>query len=166
MPNEFEQPQVARELGEAVRAYQGSVDDFDRETARLLGINETDLRCLEILLQDVSEATPGQLATRLGLTTGSVTPMLDRLERIGYITRSAHPSDRRKTIVRATAEARRRAGALLAPLVAEGAQELLSHYTAEEIQLLIDFMQRARTLQQRHLERLRSMRRTGAADAP
>lgn len=157
MPNDFSLPPLALELGEAVRSYQASVDDFDRETARLLGINETDTRCLEILLQDLPEAAPGALAARLGLTTGAVTTMLDRLEQIGFITRSPHPSDRRKTIVRATPVAAERAHALLAPLVTEGAQQLLSGYTVNEIQLLIDFMQRARQLQQRHVERLRSM---------
>ncbi len=157
MPNDFSLPALALELGEAVRGYEASVDDFDREMARLLGINETDTRCLEILLQDVPEAAPGLLAARLGITTGAVTTMLDRLEQTGYITRSAHPSDRRKTIVRATPAAAERAYALLAPLITEGAQQLLSGYTVKEIELLIDFMQRARELQQRHVERLRSM---------
>jgi len=150
-------PSLAAELGEAVRAYQAAVDDFDREVARLLGINETDLRCLEILLQDLPEAAPGQLATRLGLTSGSVTPMLDRLERARFITRTAHATDRRKTIVRATPEAAQRAGALLAPLIEEGAQQLLTRYSAKDIRLLTDFMRGARELQQRHVERLRSM---------
>jgi len=157
MPTNFSVPSLATELGEAVRAYQAAVDDFDREVGRLLGINETDLRCLEILLQDLPEAAPGQLATRLGLTSGSVTPMLDRLERARFITRTAHATDRRKTIVRATPEAAQRAGALLAPLIEEGAQQLLTRYSAKDIRLLTDFMRGARELQQRHVERLRSM---------
>lgn len=48
---------VESRLGAAVQSYQGAVDDFDRELARLLGVNETDLRCLEILLT-VEELTP------------------------------------------------------------------------------------------------------------
>lgn len=40
---------VEARLGAAVQAYQSAVDDFDRELARLMGVNETDLRCLEIL---------------------------------------------------------------------------------------------------------------------
>lgn len=157
MSSDLPLPPLALELGEAVRAYQAAVDDFDREVARLLGVNETDMRCLEILLQDLPEAAPGQLAARLALTTGAVTTMLDRMEQIGYITRSPHPSDRRKTIVRATPLAAERAQALLVPLVAEGTQDLLSRYSVKEVELLIDFMQRARELQQRHVERLRSM---------
>lgn len=158
MANDFELPPVALELGNATRAYQAAVDDFDREVARLLGINETDLRCLELLLQEVPAAAPGFLATRLGLTTGAVTPMLNRLEQAGFITRSADPDDRRKTVVQATTEAAQRAQALLSPLIAEATQQLLSSYSVEEIEVLIDFMRRAQELQQRHVERLRTIR--------
>lgn len=157
MPNDIPAA-IAVALGEAVRAYQAAVDDFDRETARLLNINQTDLRCLEILLQDLPQAAPTELASRLGLTTGSVTPMLDRLERRGYLTRSPHPTDRRKTFVQATPKAVQAANALIAPLVTEAAETLLGRYTVTDIKLLIDFMHRAEQLQQRHTARLRATR--------
>src|SRR5579875_616592 len=146
----------ALELGELVRAYQAAVDDFDREMARLMGVNETDMRCLEILLQDLPEAAPSELTARLGLTSGSVTTMLDRLERSGLITRSPHPRDRRKTIIRASALAAERAQALIAPLVSDGSRELLPRYSSEEIEIIGDFLRRARDLQQRHVDRLRA----------
>jgi DNA-binding MarR family transcriptional regulator len=142
-------------LGEAMEAYQASVDDFDRESARLLGINETDLRCLEILMREEPGATPRQLADRLGLTTGSVTSMLDRLEQAGYLTRTPHPSDRRKLIVRATETAVQRAGELIGPLVADGHERLLSRYSAGQLDLITEFLVRARDLQEAHTERLR-----------
>jgi len=44
---------------------------------------------------------PGQLAEQLGLTTGAVTKLLDRLQQAGYVTRSADPADRRRIIVAA-----------------------------------------------------------------
>lgn len=147
-------PGVAR-LGEAVQDYQAAVDDFDREMARQLGVNETDLRCLEILVQGTGEATPRLLADRLGLTTGSVTSMLDRLEKMGYLTRSPHPSDRRKLIVRATEVATQRSWELIGPLVAEGQQQLVTRYSAEQLDLITDFLTRARDLQQTHTQRLR-----------
>lgn len=150
-----ELPPAAARLGAAVEAYQASVDDFDREAARLLGVNETGLRCLEILVQDTPEATPRQLADRLGLTTGSVTSLLDRLEKMGYLTRSPHPSDRRKLIVRATESATQRSWELIGPLVADGQQHLLARYTPEQLDVIVDFLTRARTLQQTHTTRLR-----------
>ncbi|GAS89050.1 MarR family winged helix-turn-helix transcriptional regulator [Mycolicibacterium brisbanense] len=143
-------------LANAIARYQAAVDDFDRESARVLGINETDLRCLEILVREESEATPRMLADRLGLTTGSVTTMLDRLEKLDYVTRTAHPGDRRKVIVTATDEATRRAYQLIDPLIADGAK-LLRDYTLDQLQLIIQFLTRTADLQDRHIERLRQL---------
>jgi DNA-binding MarR family transcriptional regulator len=148
---------VAVRLSRAITAYQASVDDFDRELARQMGVNETDLRCLEILLQEAQEAAPSLLAHRLGMTTGSATAMLDRLEKLGYVTRSPHPTDRRKTIVRATPEAAERARELITPLVEEGNQQLLTRYCAEEIELITGFLQHTSELQERHTQRLRAL---------
>jgi DNA-binding MarR family transcriptional regulator len=141
------------ELGDEVRALQSAVDALDEAVAAHLRVNRTDLRCLDVLMQ-AGSATPGQLATALGLTTGSVTAMLDRLAKLGYLTRSADPADRRKVIVQPTPEAQRRAGELYGPLAAEGAHEV-SRYTAAELRLLIDFVRRSRLLQERHLARIR-----------
>ncbi len=151
------EPSDAPGLGELVRAYQGAVDDFDREMARLMGVNETDMRCLELLLEDLPDAAPGDLAARLGLTSGSVTTMLDRLQAAGLITRSPHPTDRRKTVIRATPLAVGRAGALIAPLIDDGAQELLPRYSREQVGVIADFLRRATDLQRRHVERLRGL---------
>ena len=149
---------VAARLGEAMESYQASVNDFDREVARLLRVNGTDLRCLEILIQDVPDgATPRLLADRLGLTTGSVTTMLDRLENTGYIIRSPHPSDRRRLIVRATETAVRRASELMAPLLEDGQRTLLTRYSAAQLDLIAGFLTRADDLQQAHLRRLRAL---------
>ena len=144
------------DLGAVVERYQAAVDDFDREVARTLGVNETDLRCLEILIQEHDEATPRLLADRLGLTTGSVTAMLDRLEKLDYLRRVAHPSDRRKFIVEPTAKAVQRATELIAPLVTEGNALLARHYTIEQIGIIADFLTRTTELQRRHIDRLRA----------
>ncbi|MER5886181.1 MarR family transcriptional regulator [Streptomyces sp. NPDC001941] len=146
-------------LGEATRAYQAAVDDFDRELARHLGVNETDLRCLEILLQELPEASPSQLADRLGLTTGSTTALLDRLEKAGYLARQAHPTDRRKSVIRATPEFQKTAYALMAPLVDEGQQMIAAEFTPDQVAVIADFMDRAAGLQRRHIEQLRAMPR-------
>ncbi|QIS22621.1 MarR family winged helix-turn-helix transcriptional regulator [Nocardia terpenica] len=148
----------AAELGEAMESLQAAVDDFDREVARVLGINETDLRCLEILIQEVPDsATPRLLADRLGLTTGSVTTMLNRLETIGYLTRSPHPTDRRMLIVRATDTVVRRVFELITPLIEQGQQQLLTRYSSQQLALITDFLTNATTLQQTHVQRLRRL---------
>lgn len=148
---------VTTALGRAAARQQAAVHDFDRELARLLGVNETDLRCLEILLDEDAQATPTQLADRLGLTSGSATIMLDRLAARGYITRAPHPSDRRRTVIRATPRAARRAYELLTPLLEEGARALLTRYSAAELKVITDFLRRDTDLHQRHTRRLRDL---------
>ncbi|WP_424217286.1 MarR family winged helix-turn-helix transcriptional regulator (plasmid) [Streptomyces sp. BI20] len=147
---------VTARLGAATQGYQGAVDDFDRELARLLGVNETDLRCLEILLS-VEETTPRELSRQLGLTTGSVTTMLDRLEKLAYLTRGPHPDDRRKTLVRITPAAARLAYGLIGPFIAEAHREVAGRYSPEQLELITDYLTFTREVQLRHVERLREM---------
>jgi DNA-binding MarR family transcriptional regulator len=140
-------------VGDASRALQAAVDALDEAVAGLLGINRTDLRCLDELLQ-VGEAAPARLAERLRLTTGSTTTLLDRLERAGYVTRSPDPQDRRKIVVRPTPLVLRRAQEIYGPLAAEGAQDL-AQLTPDELDAVLRYLRISRDLQQRHLRRLR-----------
>jgi len=141
------------------------VEDFDRLVATVLGVNRTDARCLEILMFDFPDgATPADLGAALGLTSGSVTTMVDRLVRSHHVVRKAHPSDKRKVVVAPTDGARQAAEAAYRPLVEQGA-ELLARYSPAEIAAMIDFFTRASALQQaeetalraRHLLQLREL---------
>ena len=154
MSSEIEE--LLGELGERVQAYQSAVDDYDRELARLLGVNETDLRCLELLISG-GELLPGELGARLGLTTGSVTAMLDRLEKLDLLTRSPHPVDRRKSVVRITESAVARSFELLGPHMREGAAEVAKRYDAEQLKLITDFLATVTEVQNRHVGRLREI---------
>ncbi|MFI6602216.1 MarR family winged helix-turn-helix transcriptional regulator [Nonomuraea sp. NPDC050536] len=146
---------IREQLGLEVQASQSVVDAFDEAAALYLGVNRTDLRCLEVLLQD-QEMTPSQLGMALGLTTGSVTAMLDRLEKLGYLTRSPDPGDRRKVIVRATEETAAKSWELYGPIVQEGSS-IPASYTDEQVELLLDFTRRSRELYERHVARVREM---------
>jgi DNA-binding MarR family transcriptional regulator len=153
--NRMSRDELVAELGAEVRANQAAVDALDEAVAARLGVNRTDLRCLDLLLNELdAAATPGRLGARLGLSTGSVTAMVDRLVRLGYVTRTPDPADRRKVVVRPTDLAMTRAGELYGPLVA-GGDTLLADYTAEQLRLLIDFTRRSRELQERHLSLVR-----------
>jgi DNA-binding MarR family transcriptional regulator len=75
---------------------------YDEALAEHLGLNATDLRCLELAITTPG-LTPSRLAELSGLTTGAVTGVLDRLERAGYIERRPDPVDRRSVGVHVTA---------------------------------------------------------------
>jgi DNA-binding MarR family transcriptional regulator len=144
-------------LGDLVREFQRAVDQGDDEIARLLQLNRTDLRCLDLLLQRGPSA-PSRLSVELGLTTGSVTAMLDRMEKAGYITRTPDPTDRRKMIIQATPEIAAQAIEAMTPLMEDSAKSM-SHYSAADLTLLVDFFTNAIAVQNRHVERLREMKR-------
>jgi DNA-binding MarR family transcriptional regulator len=66
--------------------------------ARALGVGLTDLDALEHLELD-GPLTQTELGDRLLLSSGGVTLLVDRLERLGAVRRRAHPTDRRVTLV-------------------------------------------------------------------
>lgn len=141
------------ELGLAVQAYQSAVDDTDRETARILKVNRTDLRCLELLLSTDGLA-PRELGRRLGLTTGSVTAMLDRLERLDLLTRSPHPEDGRMLVVSITPQASARCYALFAPLIADGNTALAGEFDLAQLRLITQALHTMTKIQNHHVTRL------------
>lgn len=64
-------------------------------------ISPTDMRAVSFI--SLTEgATPKLTADHLGLTTGAMTTLADRLERAGLVTRAANPSDRRSLLLRVT----------------------------------------------------------------
>jgi DNA-binding MarR family transcriptional regulator len=147
---------LRKNLALEAQAHQAAVDAVDAAAAAYLQVNRTDLRCLEILTQNDS-VLPSQLAVQLGLTTGSVTAMLDRLERLGYVTRSADPADRRKVVVRITPKATRKAAKIYGPIALEGERDVLTRYSTAELRLLLDYHRRSRELQDRHATRIKQL---------
>lgn len=140
-------------LLDEIRGGQRANDLVDEAASRLMGVNRTDGRCLDILEQR-GRITAGQLAAEARLTSGAITAVIDRLERAGYARRVADPDDRRRVLVEPTekayAEAQRwmgRLGELGTPKVTE--------YSDEQLELLVDFMRFSRELQENHAEWLR-----------
>jgi DNA-binding MarR family transcriptional regulator len=68
-------------------------------------MGETDLLALRYLIDADAAGTgirPTELAARLGITSASMTSLVDRLVASGYVTRQPHPSDRRALLLRPT----------------------------------------------------------------
>jgi DNA-binding MarR family transcriptional regulator len=71
---------------------------------RHVGVSRSDYDALEAL-DEHGSLTPGELGTLLSLTSGSVTALIDRLEKLGWASRNGHPEDRRKVVVTLTQRA-------------------------------------------------------------
>jgi DNA-binding MarR family transcriptional regulator len=72
--------------------------------AQRVGLGASDSQLIS-LLNLHGPLTPGRLAELTGLSTGTVTGVIDRLERGGYVRRERDTKDRRKVLVTPVAEA-------------------------------------------------------------
>ena len=109
--------------------------------ARRVGVNSSDLECLDLILMS-GPSTAGEIARHTGLTSGAVTGLIDRLERLGLVERTADPADRRKVLVRVREDRIGPIAQLYAPLE-KAMQALLAGYSKEELKVLIDFSERS-----------------------
>lgn len=87
--------QLRRDLRSVLR----KVLRLDATVARRLGIHGTDLASLELLETADEPVTPTMLSDYLGISTGSATAAIDRLERAGFVRRVPHSHDRRGIII-------------------------------------------------------------------
>jgi DNA-binding MarR family transcriptional regulator len=122
-----------------VRRSQNRTDAYDEAVAEAIGLNRTDQRCLDIIEQE-GGATAGRLAELMGLTTGAITSVVDRLERAGFARRIRDETDRRRVRVELTEKARRELWPYYEPLV-RLSEALYARYTDEQLELLLDFLQ-------------------------
>src|SRR5262252_21445 len=83
--------------------------------AKRVGINPSDMECLDLILMN-GPSTAGEIARHTGLTSGAVTGLIDRLERLGLVERIDDPNDRRKVLVRVREDKIAPIGALFSPL--------------------------------------------------
>ncbi|MET8872760.1 MarR family transcriptional regulator [Nocardia sp. NPDC004604] len=147
--------ELRAQVGHEAQALQAAVDAVDEAAATHLGVNRTDLRCLELIW--LGESTPGALAAELSLTSGSVTAMLDRLAKLDYVARHPEPGDRRKVIIRITDRAMAEVMRIYGPIAEEGAEEV-ARYSAAELRTVLDYLRRSRELQDRHRARIANLR--------
>ena len=139
------------EAGNAMQAYQRSTQALDDAIGRALGLNPTDLRCLDWLVDGPKSA--GQVSEATGLSSAATTTLIDRLEQKGFVQRVRDPGDRRRVLVELSPEGAERVGRYYGPMVREGS-ELLRDLSAEQIEVMRDWLVKARELTDRHRMRI------------
>ncbi len=128
----------------SLRALSTEIDRLDEAAADRYGLNRTDMRALDIVGR-VGPLAPTALARMLGITTGGVTSVLDRLERAGYIRRRPDPGDRRRVEVEATQATQARDQEVFGDLIRK-TSGLLATYTDDQLLIIDDFLTRTREL--------------------
>jgi DNA-binding MarR family transcriptional regulator len=136
----------------ACREFISAVDVVNQIIAERMGVNRTDHRVLEILNRK-GAMTAGDLAKASHLTTGAVTAVLDRLEEVGYVRRVRDTEDRRRVLIERTIDSTRTAMRYYQPFMS-ATFDSMTKYSAEELEVVRDFMRGAAELSEEYAERL------------
>lgn len=129
----------------ALREFVTAVVVNGQVTADAAGLYATDLYVLNLLDLDVA-SSPGELAQRTALTTGAVTKLVDRLERMGLVRREPDPSDRRKvrlTVIDSGAEEAIGSQADVFGPMSQRMDELVQSYPPDQRATIFDFFAHA-----------------------
>jgi DNA-binding MarR family transcriptional regulator len=133
-----ERPELERAVTDQLgRQLGGHALLFHQAVAERLGLNATDLKCLD-LARGEKDITAGRIAELTGLTTAALTSVIDRLEARGIVRRERALSDRRKVFVRPIAERMTEIGRLFESLD-RAMQQLYAGYSVADLTFLRDF---------------------------
>ncbi|MFG2984389.1 MarR family winged helix-turn-helix transcriptional regulator [Streptomyces sp. NPDC048258] len=143
---------VLEELNRTGRETSAATVVFHEAAAAKQGLSATETKTLD-LLQRRGPLTAKELSQLSGLAPASVTGLVDRLERKGFVRRAEHPTDKRRVLVEALPE---RLDAIR-PVFEDWAREvaeLCAEFTTEELETVIRFLQGSNTRQLRAASRL------------
>ena len=127
---------------------------FHSAVAEKMGLSITEHKALDILSRQ-GLLTAGQLAEVTGLTTGAITGMVDRLEKVGFVKRVADSSDRRKIRVEAVVEKYEAMAGVFTSL-GQAMNALLESYSDKELAVIHDFLTKVPELMDEETKKLRA----------
>jgi DNA-binding MarR family transcriptional regulator len=128
------------EIKKSLREVRLQLSLLNHRVGARLDLKDVDLDCLDLLARH-GPLSPSALARRCGLHPATMTGILDRLERGGWVVRERDPSDRRAVVVRAL---RGRTAELVGLYSGMNASvdEICARYEETELELLADFLSR------------------------
>ncbi|GAA1558670.1 MarR family transcriptional regulator [Kribbella hippodromi] len=112
---------------------------YNHAVSAKVGLGASDSQFMT-LLRAYGPLTPRQLADHTGLTSGTITGVIDRLEAHGFVTREADPTDRRKVVVTPALE---KIQETMVPLYAEQGerfQQVLASRSDDELRVILRFL--------------------------
>jgi DNA-binding MarR family transcriptional regulator len=113
--------------------YNAALMTLSAHMARDLGLTVSEMAACDHLHMD-GPLTPGELGVRLGLSSGAVTALVDRLAERGYVERRPNPADRRSVQIYLLPQPPRRVGRLNA-VMERAAREMSTLDAAESAAL-------------------------------
>lgn len=133
-----------------------TAEEVDRALGTRMGLRPLDYEAMGAILDNESSPLgPVELGHRLGISTGSATELVDRLERAGHVVRERSAQDRRRVLVTPHPNTVRRVIGELTPLLAD-LDELATAFTPEEQEVIGRYLRAATEVIARHAERMAS----------
>jgi DNA-binding MarR family transcriptional regulator len=149
-----ERAELAMAFIAAVRKTGSLMQLMSQAAADRIGINATDLNCLNILSFS-GQLTAGELARATGLTTASITGVVDRLEAAGFVRRERDAADRRRVVIHLDADkALRTVAPVFGPMMGAW-QRMAARYDDDDLRLIVGFYDQMEQMIREHLNRLR-----------
>lgn len=148
--------QMARGLTAELFELSIALDLIGNAAAGRIGINQTDLICLN-LLASRGPMSPSQVAAALGLTTAAISAMARRLEEGGYASREIDPADRRRVVMRASPAGTERAFGLFDGMY-QAAVDLFTGADPEHVRQLTGLLATYRGILTEHADAIRERR--------
>lgn len=132
----------ASELTWALREITRLAAEVDVELARRLHLRPLDHAALGHVMTSPAPLGPAELSTRLGISTGSGTELVDRLERAGHVHRQRDSHDRRRVSLHASPAAVSTVLGELAPLLS-ALDGLEADFTPAEQDVVVRYLRAA-----------------------
>lgn len=88
-------------LSQQIIEFYDKISSWEHEVVKESGLTPTQMHAIEII-GHAGELRMKELAEQMGLTTGTITVMVDGLEKQGTVVRKRHEVDRRSILVTLT----------------------------------------------------------------
>ena len=132
--------QASTEIRDSLRELRLQLALLNYRVGSQLDLKDVDLDCLDIL-DARGPLSPTALATSAGVHPATMTGILDRLEKGGWVVRERDSADRRAVLVRAVRDRYAQLLRLYSGL-SHSMNKLLAGYSDTELELIADFMHR------------------------
>lgn len=147
-----ERRRLTNTVKDSVRGMRTELALLNRRIGGRLDLKDGDLDCLELIAR-LGPMGPSALARAAGLHPATITGVLDRLEKGGWLTRDRDPADRRSIVLRMRPERMSEIFGLYRGMN-DALDEVCDHYTDDELRAIADFLSRAGAAGRTETERL------------
>jgi DNA-binding MarR family transcriptional regulator len=133
-------PRVTAAIKRLLRDLRNQLSVLNRQIGARIDLKEIDHDCLDLIARE-GPLSPSALAEKAKLHPATMTGVLDRLERAGWVARGRVETDRRAVLVSARTDQIAAVVSLYAGMNTR-VDEICADYTDADLDLIADFLRR------------------------